>query len=237
MQRHDTQPCGTLCASQTSRLSPCSAAPFLSHRQAVSPLIHTCTHTHILTHTHNITHPHTLLTHSTNTHTLHTLTHTFSSHTHTPSHTHTLTHSSHTHTHTSHTLTNTHPHTLLTFTHTHAQSLQEHRQETRRPRGSAHTPGTWSVWKQPRVLAGVSRWTFHPLGATGTPRSSLRTRETAEGLRVSQLGPDQTSLLCKICRYDQRSLQRRGTSVHSQRGSFLVKNTETIDPELQTPFL
>ena len=119
MQRHDTQPCGTLCASQTSRLSPCSAAPFLSHRQAVSPLIHTCTHTHILTHTHNITHPHTLLTHSTNTHTLHTLTHTFSSHTHTPSHTHTLTHSSHTHTHTSHTLTNTHPHTLLTFTHTH----------------------------------------------------------------------------------------------------------------------
>ena len=122
MQRHDTQPCGTLCASQTSRLSPCSAAPFLSHRQAVSPLIHTCTHTHILTHTHNITHPHTLLTHSTNTHTLHTLTHTFSSHTHTPSHTHTLTHSSHTHTHTPHTLTNTHPHTLLTFTHTHTHT-------------------------------------------------------------------------------------------------------------------
>ena len=28
---HDTQPCGTLCASQTRGLSPCSAAPFLSH--------------------------------------------------------------------------------------------------------------------------------------------------------------------------------------------------------------
>ena len=208
MQRHDTQPCGTLCASQASRLSPCSAAPFLSHRQAVSPLIHTCTHTHILTHTHNITHPHTLLTHSTNTHTLHTLTHTFSSHTHT-----------HTHTH-----TRTEPTGVQT-------------QETRRPRGCVHTPGTWSMWEQPRVPTGVSHWTFHTLGATGTPRSSLRTRETAEGLRVSQLCPDQTSLLCKICRYDQRSLQRRGTSVHSQRGSFLVKNTETIDPELQTPFL
>ena len=37
-----TQPCGTLCASQTNRLSPCSAAPFLSYRQAS----HTLRHTH-----------------------------------------------------------------------------------------------------------------------------------------------------------------------------------------------
>ena len=107
-------PVDILCASQTNGLTPCSVAPFLSHRQAIPPLTHTCTHTH----THN-THPHTLLTHSINTHTLHTLTHTFYSHTLTASHTHTLTHSSHTHRHTPHTLTNTHPHILLTFTHTH----------------------------------------------------------------------------------------------------------------------
>ena len=182
MQRHDTQPCGTLCASQTSRLSPCSAAPFLSHRQAVSPLIHTCTHTHILTHTHNITHPHTLLTHSTNTHTLHTLTHTNTLtphthiHTHTP-HTHTLLIPSHTHTpsHTSH---------LHTYTHTTTEPTGAQTQETKGPRGSAHTPGMWSVWEQPRVPAGVSFWIFHTLGATGTPRTSLRTRDTVEGTQA-----------------------------------------------------
>ena len=86
----------------------------------------------------------------------------------------------HTHTH-PHTLL-THPHTLfshpythtLSHTHTHArartqaQSPQEHRQETRGPRGSAHTPGTWSLWEQPRVPAELSCWTFHTMGATGT---------------------------------------------------------------------
>ena len=56
-------------------------------------------------------------------------------------------------------------------------------------------------------------------GSHWDPRSSLRTR-------LTQLGPDQTSLLCKICHYDQWTPHRRRTSVHSQRGFFLVKNTE-----------
>ena len=43
---------------------------------------------------------------------------------------------------------------------------------------------------------------------------------------MTQLSPDQTSLLCKICRYDQCSPHRRQTSIHSQCDSFLVKNTE-----------
>ena len=171
--------------------------PRSSHRDRLHPpYTHSLTHSHI--HTHILTQIHTI-SHATQTLLIHP---------HSPSHTphilHTHTHSSHPHTHIlfthTHTLTYSHPHTLLTHsytyfsyphkhtpshtpylhTHTHAQSLQEHRQETRRPRGSAHTPGTWSVWKQPRVPAGVSRWTFHTLGATGTPRSSLRRRETAE---------------------------------------------------------
>ena len=122
------------------------------------------------------------------------------------SHTHTLTHL---HTHTLHTLTHTHilshtPH-LHTYTHihTHTEPTGAKTQETRGLRGSAHTPGMWGVWEQPRVPAGVSHWNFHTLGATGTLRSSLRTSETVEGLRLTQLGTDKTSLLCKICRYDQ----------------------------------
>ena len=134
-----TQPCGTLCASQTNRLSLCSAAPVLSHRQASHTLRHTHTHPH--------THPHT------HTHT----------HTHTP-HTHTLTHRH----------INTPLHTPHSPSHTviQAQSPQEHRQETQGHRGSAHTPGTWSVWEQPRVPAEVSRWNFLTLGATGTLEAS-----------------------------------------------------------------
>ena len=113
-------PVDILCASQTNGLTPCSVAPFLSHRQAIPPLTHTCTHTHHTpSNTPPILHKHTQSSHP-HSHILFT-------HTHTASHTHTLTHSSHTHRHTPHTLTNTHPHILLTFTHTHVQSLQEHR--------------------------------------------------------------------------------------------------------------
>ena len=139
-------PVGTLCASQTNTLSPCSAVPFLSHRQTPHP------HTASYTHRHPHMHPHT-----------------------------------HTHTH----------------THTSTEPTGAQTQETRGPRGSAHTPGTWSVWEQPRVPAEGSHWTFRTLGATGTLRNSLRTRETVEGLRLTQLDPDKTSRLCKICRYDQ----------------------------------
>ena len=163
-------PVDFLCASQTNGLSPCSVAPFLSHRQAIPPLTHTCTHTH--THTH-ITHPHTLLTHSINTHTLHTLTHTFYSHTLTASHTHTLTHSSHTHRHTPHTLTNTRPHILLTFTHTHIQSLQEHRHRKHGdPAGvvkhQAHGVCGNSPESQLRSVAGPSTH-WEPLGLLEAP--------------------------------------------------------------------
>ena len=69
-------------------------------------------------------------------------------------------------------------------------------------------------------------------GSHRDSRSSLRTTETVEGLRLTQLGPDETSLLCKIYRYDQWTPHRRGASIHSQRGSFLVKNTEAL---LQNP--
>ena len=47
-----------------------------------------------------------------------------------------------------------------------------------------------------------------------------------EGLRLTQLGPDQTSLLRKICHYDQWTAHKTGTNIHSQCGFFLVKNTE-----------
>ena len=146
--------------------------PHSCHTDRLSPLIHTCIHTHILTHTHNITHPHTLLTHSTNTHTLHTLTHTFSSHTHTPSHTHTLTHS---YTYFSYPHKHTPSHTPYLYTHTRTEPIGAQTQETRGPRDSDHTSGLWSLWEQPRVPTEVSRWIFHSPGATGNPRSSLRT--------------------------------------------------------------
>ena len=114
-------PVDFLCASQTNGLSPCSVAPFLSHRQAIPPLTHTCTHTH---HTPSNTPP---ILHK----------HTQSSHPHS--------HILFTHTHS---FTYTHPHTFLTYsqtyssypykhtpsqcslpshTHTKVQSLQEHR--------------------------------------------------------------------------------------------------------------
>ena len=230
-------PVDTLCASQTNGLSPCSAAPFLSHR-LYHPLTHTSTHTHTLTHTH-ITYPHKLLTQSTNTRTLHTLTHTFYSHTHTQLHIHTPSHIPHILTDIlliplqTHTLT----YSLPSHTHTHTEPTGTQTQETWGPSRSAHTPGTWSMWEQPRVPAEVSHWTFHTLGATGTLRNSLRTRETVEGLRLTQLSLDQTSQLCKISHYDQWTPHRRRTSVHSHRGSFLVKNTETVAPQIQTPFL
>ena len=85
-----TQPCGTLCASQTNRLSLCSAAPFLSHRQASHTLTHTLIHT-----PHTLTHPHTNAP-------LHTP--------HSPSNTHTLSHT--------HRCTQTHSSLTLTYTHT-----------------------------------------------------------------------------------------------------------------------
>ena len=155
------------------------------------------THTYSHTNTHNL--PRYSNTPHTSSYTTHTLltycTHTRSSHPHThkyinSSHTHTHTHSSHTHT--PHTLTHTHPLTHFSpahiHTHTHTHTSTEptgaQTQETRGPRGSTHTPGTWSVWEQPRVPAGVSFWIFHTLGATGTPRSSLRTRETVEGTQA-----------------------------------------------------
>ena len=187
----DTQPCGhPVCFTDQRTQSLLSSSVPLTQTRSTSPHTHTQAHTLPPTHTqpHTPSHtPHTLLTqphsptlirtYSSHTlihhlHTPHTLhKHIHSSHPHTPSHLHTLTPS---HTHTLHTLTRTHPHTLLTCTHTHTythtstEPTGAKTQETWGPRGSAHTPGTWSLWEQPRVPAGVSRWTFHTLGATGT---------------------------------------------------------------------
>ena len=47
-----------------------------------------------------------------------------------------------------------------------------------------------------------------------------------EELRLTQLSPEQTSLLHKICCYDKWTTHKRGTSIHSQCGFFLVKNTD-----------
>ena len=191
---HDTQLYGhPVCFTDQQTHSLLSSSVPFTQTGSTSP--HTDTHTA----SHSLTHPHTLLTHSSLTHTYphilvthlntsfahsHTLhKHIHSSHPHTPSHIHTLTYS---HTHTLHTLTHTHPHTPLTctHTHTHTHTITEptgtKTQDTRGPRGSAHTPGTWSMWEQPRVPAELSYWTFYTLGATGTPRSSLKTRETVE---------------------------------------------------------
>ena len=71
----------TPCASQTSGLTPCSAALFLSHRQAPPPL----TQTHTQPHTPSYT-PHTLLTHSSLTHTYPHILLTHHEHSHTHSH-------------------------------------------------------------------------------------------------------------------------------------------------------
>ena len=159
-------PVDILCASQTNGLTPCSVAPFLSHRQAIPPLTHTCTHTHHTpSNTPPILHKHTQSSHP-HSHILFT-------HTHTASHTHTLTHSSHTHRHTPHTLTNTHPHILLTFTHTHIQSLQEHRHRKHGdPAGvvkhQAHGVCGNSPESQLRSVAGPSTH-WEPLGLLEAP--------------------------------------------------------------------
>ena len=130
----------TPCASQTSGLTPCSAALFLSHRQAPPPL----TQTHTQPHTPSYT-PHTLLTHSSLTHTYPhiLLTHlntSFEHSSHTPQ-THTLFTPTYTLTHTHpHTLTHTHssyPHThtpsrtphLHTYTHIHTHNHRAYRSE------------------------------------------------------------------------------------------------------------
>ena len=152
----DTQPCGHPSASQTSRHSPCSAAPFLSQRQAPSPLhtqfTHSHIHTYILTQIHTIshttqtllTHPHTPLIHSSHTahtHSLHTLTHTNTLTPHTHIHTHTLL----THTHSSYPHTHTHPHTLLTCTHTHTHThTHKHRAYRSTDTGNTGTQGQCS---------------------------------------------------------------------------------------------
>ena len=140
-------PVDTLCASQANGLSPCSAAPFLSHRQAPSPLHtqpHTLPHTHTYSHTntHNLPRysntphtpsltltysSHTLIHHSHTPHILHTHTYTLFTPSHTQihkllTHTYTLTHSSHTHTHTLLIPSHTHSHTVLTCTHTHTHT-------------------------------------------------------------------------------------------------------------------
>ena len=212
-----------------------STSPHTDTHTASHTLIHSShtPHSPTLTHTYS---SHTLIHHLNTPHTLHK--HIHSSHPHTPSHTpHTLTH-----THTPHTVTHTHSHIVLTCTHTHTHTNTSTKptgaqtQETRGPRGSAHTPGTWSMWEQPRVPAGVSRWNLHTLGATGTleaPRGQVR---QPRGLRLTQLCPDQNSLLCRICHYDQWIPHRRWTSIHSRSASFSVKNTKTAAPQLQTPF-
>ena len=142
----------TLCASQTSRVTPCSAALFLSHRQAPPPL----TQTHTQPHTPSYT-PHTLLTHSSLTHTYPhiLLTHlntSFEHSSHTPqthtlfTPTYTLTHThphTLTHTHTLHTLTHTHPHTPLTCTHTHTHT-HNHRAYRNEDTGYTGTQGQCS---------------------------------------------------------------------------------------------
>ena len=167
----------TPCASQTSGLTPCSAALFLSHRQAPPPLTQTHTQPHTASHTltHSSHTPHSpTLTHTYSSHTLihhlhtpHTLhKHIHSSHPHTPSHIHTLTHS---HTHSSYPETHTPSHTshLHTYTHTITEPTGAKTQDTWGPRGSAHTPGTWSMWEQPRVPAGSVAGTcthWEPLG-------------------------------------------------------------------------
>ena len=173
----DTQPCGhPVCFTDQRTQSLLSSSVPLTQTGSTSPHTHTQAHTlpspHTQTHTPSHT-PHTLLTHSslTLTHPHILLTHLNTS----------LAHSSHTpQTHTlfthTYTLTHTHPHTLLTcahthtYTHTSTEPTGAKTQETRGPRGSACTPGTWSVWEQPRVPAELSRWThWGPLGLLEAP--------------------------------------------------------------------
>ena len=161
-----------------------------SHRDRIHTLL---THTHIhklLIHSHS-THTHTHTNSSLTPHT-HTLSHTL--HTHTPSHTpHTPSHMPHNHTHTH---THTHSSPSHKHTQTQTQSLQEH---THRKHGDPVAVLTHqacgacgnSPESQLRSVAGASTH-WESLG----PRSSLR---EWRGLRLTQLSPEQTSLLCKIC--------------------------------------
>ena len=150
-------------------------------------------------------------------------------HTHSPSHIpHSPSHIPHSHT-LSLSLSLTHTHTR-THTHTHActqaQSLQEHRHRKHGDLESMLThQACGACGNSPESQLGQSLELLHT-GSQWDPRSSLRTRETVERLRLTQLGPDKTSLLCKICCYDQWTPHRRGTSIHSHHGSFLVKNSE-----------
>ena len=184
----DTQPCGhPVCFTDQRTQSLLSSSVPLTQTRSTSPHTHTQAHTLPPTHTasHTLTHfsltrthPHILLTHlntslahpshTPQTHTLFTPTYTLT-HTHPRTLTHTHSSYPHTHTpsHTPHLHTYTHIHTH-THTHTITEPTGAKTQETRGPRGSAHTPGTWSVWEQLRVQAGVRHWTFHTLGATGT---------------------------------------------------------------------
>ena len=159
-----------------------------SHRDRIHTLL---THTHIhklFIHSHS-THTHTHTNSSLTPHT-HTLSHTL--HTHTPSHTpHTPSHMPHNHTH-----THTHSSPSHKHTQTQTQSLQEH---THRKHGDPVAVLTHqacgacgnSPESQLRSVAGASTH-WESLG----PRSSLR---EWRGLRLTQLSPEQTSLLCKIC--------------------------------------
>ena len=186
--------------------------PHSSHADRLHPSythVHTHAASHTLTHTHILTQIH-IPSHAT--YTLHKHTHSSHPHTHVLLHTHTLTY--------------THPHTFFTQdtgnTGTQGQCSHNRHMECV---GTAQSPS----WAQSLDLPHT--------GSHWDSRSSLRTRETVGGLRLTQLSPDQTSLLCKICRYNQWTPHMTGTGVHSQCGSFLVKNTETVAPQLQTPFL
>ena len=260
---HDTQPCGhPVCFTDQRTHSLLSSSVPFTQTGSTSP--HTHTHTH--THTHRLTHsppphtqPHTTshtfphsshtphspsLTHTYSSHTLihhlntpHTLhKHIHSSHPHTPSHTHT-----HSHTHTPHTVTHTLSHSphLHTYTHTHKHKHKAYRGTDT---GNTGTQGQCSHTRHVEHVgtaqspSWISCWNLHTLGATGTleaPRGQVR---QPRGLRLTQLCPDQNSLLCRICHYDQWTPHRRWTSIHSRSASFSVKNTKTAAPQLQTPF-
>ena len=189
-------PVDTLCASQANGLNPCSAAPFLSRRQAPSPLHtqpHTLPHTHTYSHTktHNLPRysntphtpsltltysSHTLIHHSHTPHILHTHTYTLFTPSHTQihklTHTYTLTHSSHIHTHTllipSHTHTLTHSSPAHIHTQTQPQSLR------RTDTGNTGTQGQCSHTRHVEHVgtaqspSWISCWNLHTLGAAGT---------------------------------------------------------------------
>ena len=161
-------PVDILCASQTNGLTPCSVAPFLSHRQAIPPLTHTCTHTH--TH-HTPSHtPHTLHKH---THSSHPHSHILFTHTHSFTYTHPHTFLTYSQTYSSYPYKHTPSHTPYLHTHTHIQSLQEHRHRKHGdPAGvlthQAHGVCGNSPESQLRSVAGASTY-WEPLGLLEAP--------------------------------------------------------------------